>query len=134
MTKISELQEEIYKSVFAFASMSKTEKVSHIDKLQELLEVQKVLYMRLSLSDDPEAVKMKEQIMDSALMMGLPKGTDMNTLFTNMTKMISLMRDQALTLVTCLDMITRYTQAQIRTNTTNPMSFANLKSSPPSVL
>ena len=94
MTKISELQEEIYKSVFAFASMSKTEKVNHIDKLQELLEVQKVLYMRLSLSDDPEAVKMKEQIMDSALMMGLPKGTDMNTLFTNMTKMISLMRDQ----------------------------------------
>ena len=94
MTKISELQEEIYKSVFAFASMSKTEKVSHIDKLQELLEVQKVLYMRLSLSDDPEAVKMKEQIMDSALMMGLPKGTDMNTLFANMTKMISLMRDQ----------------------------------------
>ena len=94
MTKISELQEEIYKSVFAFASMSKTEKVSHIDKLQELLEVQKVLYMRSSLSDDPEAVKMKEQIMDSALMMGLPKGTDMNTLFANMTKMISLMRDQ----------------------------------------
>jgi|TARA_B100000073_G_scaffold242494_1_gene203441 hypothetical protein len=94
MTKISELQEEIYKSVFAFASMSKTEKVNHIDKLQELLEVQKVLYMRLSLSDDPEAVKMKEQIMDSALMMGLPKGTDMNTLFANMTKMISLMRDQ----------------------------------------
>ena len=37
---------------------------------------------------------MKEQIMDSALMMGLPKGTDMNTLFANMTKMISLMRDQ----------------------------------------
>ena len=94
MTKISELQEEIYKSVFAFASMSKTEKVSHIDKLQELLEVQKVLYMRLSLSDDPEAVKMKEQIMNSALMMGLPKGTDMNTLFANMNKMISLMRDQ----------------------------------------
>ena len=94
MTKISELQEEIYKSVFAFASMSKTEKVNHIDKLQELLEVQKVLYMRLSLSDDPEAVKMKEQIMNSALMMGLPKGTDMNTLFANMNKMISLMRDQ----------------------------------------
>jgi len=94
MTKISELQEEIYKSVFAFASMSKNEKVNHIDKLQELLEVQKVLYMRLSLSDDPEAVKMKEQIMDSALMMGLPKGTDMNTLFNNMDKMISLMRDQ----------------------------------------
>ena len=67
--------------------------------------------MRLSLSDDPEAVKMKEQIMDSALMMGLPKGTDMNTLFTNMTKMISLMRDRALTLATCLDMITKYTKA-----------------------
>lgn len=94
MTRISELQEEIYKSVFSFASMSKEDKLSHIEKLEELIEVQKILYMRLSLSDDPEALQMKEQIQESALMMGLPKGSDMNTLFANMSKMVDLMKNQ----------------------------------------
>lgn len=94
MTKISELQEEIYKSVFSFYAMTRDQKLKHIDKLQELLDVQRVLYTRLSLSDDPEAVQMKEQILMSAEMMGLPKGSDMNILFNNMTKMVELMKDQ----------------------------------------
>jgi len=74
--------------------MSRDEKLKHIDKLQELLDTQRVLYTRLSLSDDPEAVKMKEQILMSAEMMGLPKGSDMNILFNNMNKMVELMKDQ----------------------------------------
>lgn len=94
MTKISELQEEIYKSVFSFYAMTRDQKLKHIDKLQELLDVQRVLYTRLSLSDDPEAVQMKEQILMSAEMMGLPKGSDMNILFNNMTKMVEVMKDQ----------------------------------------
>jgi len=94
MAKISELQEEVYKSVFSFYAMSRDEKLKHIDKLQELLDTQRVLYTRLSLSDDPEAVQMKEQILMSAEMMGLPKGSDMNILFNNMNKMVELMKDQ----------------------------------------
>lgn len=94
MTKISDLQEEIYKSVFSFYTMSKDEKLKHIEKLEELIDVQKVLYMRLSLSDDPEALKMKEQILLSAEMMGMPKGADMNVLFKDMSKMVDLMKNQ----------------------------------------
>ena len=40
--------------------------------LKDLIEKQKILYTRLSLSDDPEAKKMKENIIESASMMGLP--------------------------------------------------------------
>jgi hypothetical protein len=41
--------------------------------LEKLLEKQKVLYTRLSLSDDPEAIQMKERILLSLhQMMGLP--------------------------------------------------------------
>jgi len=59
---IAEMQEEIYQSVWKFASFSDEEKLKHVTVLQELLEKQRVLYTRLSLSDDPEAKKMKESI------------------------------------------------------------------------
>ena len=75
MTAISEIQDDVYKNVFKFPSMDKEEKLEHVGMLETLLEKQKILYARLSLSDDPEAKEMKQRIVDSATMMGLPKGT-----------------------------------------------------------
>ena len=94
MTEISDLQEDIYKNVFKFPTMTKEEKLSHVSMLEKLIEKQKILYTRLSLSDDPEAKLMKQNIVDSASMMGLPKDVDMNVLFKNMSQMINVMRDQ----------------------------------------
>ena len=94
MTEISELQEEVYSNVFKFPGMSKEEKLQHVELLEKLLDKQKVLYTRLSLSDDPEAVEMKERITSSAVMMGLPPGVDMNVIFSNMTKMLEVMKAQ----------------------------------------
>ena len=48
----------------------------------------------MSLSDDPQAKKMKENIQQSAVMMGMPKDVDMATVFSNMEKMIEVMRQQ----------------------------------------
>ncbi len=61
MAEISELQEEIYGSVFTFPTMTKEEKIRHVDLLDRLLNKQRILYTRLSLSDDPEAKEMKER-------------------------------------------------------------------------
>ncbi len=94
MTEITELQEEIYGNVFNFPNMKTEEKLSHVVALEELLEKQRIMYTRLSLSDDPDAVKMKENINESAQMMGMPKGTDMSVVFQNMEKMIKLMKQQ----------------------------------------
>ena len=94
MTEISELQEDIYENVFKFPSMSKEDKMKHVELLERLLEKQKVLYTRLSLSDDIEAKEMKARIMDSAILMGLPSGVDMNVIFNNMSKMLEVMKDQ----------------------------------------
>jgi len=94
MTEISELQEDVYKNVFKFPTMTKEEKLFHVGMLERLLEKQKVLYTRLSLSDDPEAKQMKERITESATMMGLPKDVDMNILFNNMSKMLDVMKEQ----------------------------------------
>ena len=94
MTEIGELQEEVYQNVFKFPSMSKEEKLNHVKILEKLLDKQKVLYTRLSLSDDPEAIQMKERITESASMMGLPSNVDMNVIFNNMSSMLDVMKQQ----------------------------------------
>ena len=52
------------------------------------------MYTRLSLSDDPEAKKMKEQIIESAKMMGIPSSTDMTQAFSQMSKMVDVLKKQ----------------------------------------
>jgi hypothetical protein len=94
MSEISILQDDIYRNVFTFPTMNAEEKKFHISLLEKLLNKQKVLYTRLSLSDDPEAVEMKEKIIESAQMMGMPPNVDMNVIFNNMTRLIEMMKEQ----------------------------------------
>ena len=94
MTEISELQDDVYRNVFKFPMMSKDEKLFHVGLLEKLIEKQKILYARLSLSDDPEAKLMKQNIIDSAQMMGLSSDVDMNVVFSNMESMLHIMRSQ----------------------------------------
>ena len=74
--------------------MSKEDKVHHVSLLERLLNKQQVLYTRMSLSDDPEAQEMKQKIVESARMMGLPPHVDMNVIFSNMTRMLEIMKAQ----------------------------------------
>ena len=92
LAEIQELQEEVYGNFFKFPSMSKEDQLYHIEILENLIEKQKVVYTRLSLSDDPEAKKMKEHINSSAKDMGLPTNVDMNVVFNDMMKMVKLMK------------------------------------------
>ena len=94
MAEISELQEEVYSNVFKFPSMRKEEQYRHIDLLERLIEKQQIMYTRLSLSDDPEAKKMKEQIIESAKMMGFPSSSDMNQAFSQMATMVDVLKKQ----------------------------------------
>ena len=92
MVEISELQEEVYSNVFKFPRMTKEDQVYHISILERLLDKQRVLYTRLSLSDDPEAKRMKIQVEEGARKMGLPSEVDMNVLFANMSDMVDMMK------------------------------------------
>lgn len=94
MTEISILQEDIYRNIFNFPTMNREERKFHISLLEKLLNKQQVLYTRLSLSDDPGAVEMKERIVESAQMMGMPPNVDMNVIFNNMSKLIEMMKKQ----------------------------------------
>ena len=94
MAEISELQEEVYTNVMTFPTMDDDDKVYHIKILERLIEKQKILYARLSLSDDPEAKQMCQEIRKSATIMGLPAEVDMNIVFGQMAQMISVMKQQ----------------------------------------
>ena len=94
MDEINELQEQIYSEVFEFAELDKEKKLHHLEKLDYLLEKQRNLYTRLSLSDDPRAVAMKDTVRQSAVLMGFPKDVDCAVLFGNMQKTLAKVKEQ----------------------------------------
>ena len=94
LQEINDLQLSIYKNAMKFGTFSREDKVDHIEKLTELLEKQKLMYTRISLSDDPEAVDLKKHLQKSVELMGFPEGTDMALLFSGMSNTIDNMRTQ----------------------------------------
>ena len=93
LEQINELQQEVYGSLIAFPNLSSEEQQEHIDKLSLLLEKQKIMYGRLSLSDDPQAIEMKETMRKSVSLMGFPSGTSVERLFEGMEKTIDQLKN-----------------------------------------
>ena len=93
MAEIQELQEEVYTNVFKYPMMKKEDQRYHVEILERLCEKQRVMYTRLSLSDDPQAKQMKDNIIQGASAMGLPKDVDINILFSQMGQMVEKMKD-----------------------------------------
>ena len=92
LAEINKLQEEIYGSVFSFGSLSREEQKEHVERLILLLDKQRIMYTRLSLSDDPQAIEMKDQLLKSLSVLGFPSGTDINLVFDSMKKTIEKMK------------------------------------------
>ena len=92
MENITKLQDEVYKRVFEFPSMTKQDKLEHVEKLSNLLEKQQILYTRLKLSDDPEAKKMREEILKNAKDLGFSQDVDISYIFSNITKVLGEMK------------------------------------------
>ena len=94
MVEIHELQEDVYENFMKFPYMNNADRNHHINQLSKLIEKQKIVYARLSLSDDPDAKKMKENIIESASMMGIPSSTDMSKVFEQMGQMVQTLKTQ----------------------------------------
>ena len=86
--EMEELQQQIIQDTFKAPIMSKEEKKEHVELMRTFLEKQKNLYFRLSLSDDPEALEMKERIQDAAKFLGFD-GNNVNELFAEMENTLS---------------------------------------------
>tara|TARA_B100000035_G_scaffold29707_1_gene22814 strand:+ start:154 stop:480 length:327 start_codon:yes stop_codon:yes gene_type:complete len=85
---INELQTDIFQELSTFPTLSVEEKNEHIEKMTQLLQKQQLMYTRLSLSDDPQAIKMKEELQQSLILLGFPPNTNVNTFFQTMTETI----------------------------------------------
>ena len=91
--EINKLQEDVYGKLVHFHMMTYDEQIDHVSKLTELLDKQRIMYTRLSLSDDPDAVIMKESLNKTVTMMGYPEGTDIAVLFKNMHATIEALKE-----------------------------------------
>ena len=92
LKEINQLQQDVYGSMLYFGDMEREDQIDHIEMLSILLEKQRVMYTRLSLSDDPKALEMKKQLEKSVELMGFPAGTDISVLFNGMSKTIDKLK------------------------------------------
>ena len=91
---ISSLQQKIYKNIFVFPSMNKEDKIKHIHMVNELIEKQKLLYTRLSLSDDPDAQDMKQRMITCAVKSGMDPQSNIIELFNSMSKILTCTKNR----------------------------------------
>ena len=91
---INTMQQKVYSNIMNLSVLPPEEQVEHIELLIELLEKQRIMYTRVSLSDDPLAKNLKEQLQTSVQLMGFPPGTDIQMLFDGMDKTIQNLRQQ----------------------------------------
>ena len=92
LNEINELQRIVFSATMNYPSMSREDKLEHVDKLMNLMNNQKVMHARLSLSDDPEAKKTLKNLRESIQMLGFPSDMDMNTFWDSVYKTIQTLR------------------------------------------
>ena len=68
LNRMQDLYLEINKMGLMLTAPQKKEQ---LDKMIELINLQQTMYMRVTLSDDPEARKMVEQVRNAATMLGM---------------------------------------------------------------
>jgi hypothetical protein len=78
---IGALQQRILQSTLAYPNYDYEQKKYHIQLLKDLFEKQKILYMRFSLSDDPDARSMIDRMKSVAVRMGIPANLTMLEIF-----------------------------------------------------
>jgi len=84
MRELEEMQEELIMHIFHVPNYSLEEKKQYLQLIKDFLEKQKLLFLRMSLSDDPEAQATKDKILESARMFGLKKGQGIDQFFKNL--------------------------------------------------
>ena len=81
LAELAEIQDDLAHTMSNPRILSDDEKKDYVKKLKLFLEKQKLFFFRVSLSDDPEAVQVKEHILDTAQMFGFKEMTGMDKFF-----------------------------------------------------
>ena len=87
-----ELQQFCFRSAMNFVLLDDEKKMEYFDALETLVEKQKIFYARIKLSDDPEAVSVKETMQQSIIMLGATPGTSVESMFDELLEKVRFMK------------------------------------------
>ena len=90
--EIQKLQGEVYQASVGFFGMTTAQRVEHIDKMEILLEKQRILHTRMELDPDPAAKEMLNKMRKVAVGLGIPEEISFNELFQQMEHIIKTMK------------------------------------------
>ena len=88
LAELAEIQDDLAHTMSSPRILSDDEKKDYVRKLKLFLEKQKLFFFRGSLSDDPEAVQVKDHILDTAQMFGFKEMTGMDKFFQQLDETI----------------------------------------------
>jgi hypothetical protein len=89
-----DLQQFCFRSAMNFVLLDDERKLEYFNKLEELVEKQKVFYYRIKLSDDPEAISVKETMQQGIVMLGATPGTPIESMFDELIERVRFMRSK----------------------------------------
>tara|TARA_Y100000033_G_scaffold13846_1_gene12895 strand:- start:205 stop:537 length:333 start_codon:yes stop_codon:yes gene_type:complete len=79
--ELEELQAELTMDLMHLAEYNLEERKDHLNRLKTFLEKQKIFFFRISLSDDPDALKIKAKVIEAAKMFGYSEIDGMEKFF-----------------------------------------------------
>ena len=88
LAELAEIQDDLAHTMSSPRILSDDEKKDYVKKLKLFLEKQKLYFFRVSLSDAPEAVQVKDHILDTAQMFGFKEMTGMDKFFQQLDETI----------------------------------------------
>ncbi len=89
---IEELQHTIHEGMMKHNFIEFWQEEERLEDLEELFEKQQLMYVRMKLSDDPEAKEIVKKMQMSLIDLGMPKGTTVEQMFEQMKITITNLR------------------------------------------
>ena len=86
--ELEQLQQELTVDLMHLVEYSVEERREHLGRLKTFLEKQKLFFFRVSLSDDPDALLIKEKVIDAARMFGYSDADGMDKFFEQLDNTI----------------------------------------------
>ena len=95
------VQEELHRMQELYLEINKMglllsvdQKKEQLDKMIELIDLQQTMYMRVTLSDDPDAQKMVSQVREAARMVGLSPNDVNHTFYDRLRDNVQIMIEE----------------------------------------
>lgn len=93
LQEMADLQQYCMRAATTFPVLSVEKKIEYCKMLEQLVEKQKIFYARISLSDDPDAIEVAENLRQTtAAMLGADPSKGVNAVFDDILARVNVMK------------------------------------------